>query len=141
MNDATFLARLHAHLDAGRAPLDDGELAAFAAGHPEHLETLAGLRADARELGAFRLHARPRHRRWPWLVAAACAAGAAAALVAVTLRGAPRAAPRPAGRILAASVEEIRPRAHVTAGCTASEPVLASPSHSLTTWTTWTEPR
>jgi hypothetical protein len=141
MNEHTFRERLQACLDERRDPLDDPELAAFAAAQPQCLELLVALRADARELGALRLA--PPRRRLRKQVLAACCAVAAAALVAVVLlrRGAPARPSAPAGRILAASLEELRPRAHAAARATARELLVATPTHSLTTWTTWSEPR
>ncbi len=143
MNDASFVARLQAHLDARRDPLDDGELAAYAAEHPEWLERLAGMRADARDLAALAPTATaPRRRRRTRPLAAAITAAALVAVALQTGAGRPSAtAAAPAGRILAASLTELRPRAHVTAGATATESVLTTAACSLATWTSWRERR
>jgi len=134
MNEASLLARVQAHLDARCDPLDDADVMASLDAHPEWLLRIAGLRADARALAG--LPVPQRSRRWPW-IASACFATAAAALVTVSLRPPPRCA----GRIVAASLAELRPRAHVAANFVVSESLVTTPTTRLETWQTVSEAR
>jgi hypothetical protein len=139
MNEHTFFARLNECLDDRRDPLDDAELAAFLDAHPEHLDALAALRADLLALGrASRTTA--RRRRWSWLAAAAVAAAAAFA-VAVWPR-----APHPpctpcSPRILAASLEELRPRTYISADLRMQQRLLRTATTTFETWEYRSEPR
>lgn len=123
MNRTEFDARLHAHLDARREPLDDPELVAWLEAHPEHLAAFAQLLADARDV----VHVRPAPRRVPRvLLLVAAGATAAATILLLALPDAAPAATR--SRIVAASLEELPPRAHAAAVFTVTETLCASPT-------------
>ena len=136
MDDVTFLARVQAHLDARRDPLDDAAVVAFVDAHPERLAEFATLRADARELARFASQrpARRSARAHLW-VAAAAAAGLAAVLLHT-----PRPTPA-AGRIVAASLHEQRPRAHAAATFLVNEALVCTATTRWQTWQTRSEPR
>jgi hypothetical protein len=138
LDDVTFLARVQAHLDARRDPLDDADVLAFVDAHPERLAELATLRADARELARLPVASRrpaPRFaRRYAWL-----AAGAAAALAAMLLHTS-RPTP-PAGRIVAASLHEQRPRAHAAATFFVREALVSTATTRWQAWQYRSEPR
>lgn len=133
MNATTLLARVQSLLDARQDPLDDDQVLAALEAHPEWLDRIAGLRADARALAQLRITPMHRPRRWPWFVAAIVAA---TWLVAMPWREPAR---RPAGRILAATLEELRPRAHVAATFVVNERLLSTPTTRLETWQTRSE--
>ena len=136
MNGDTFFARLHDCLDARRDPLDDAELVAYLDEHPEHLAAFAALRADLRALAV----PRATRRRWPWFVAAGSAA--AAAFVAVAVAAWAR-EPEPActPRILTASLEDLRPRAHIAVSWCVRQPLIRTPTTTFETWERRSEPR
>ena len=138
MNETTLLARVQSLLDARRDPLDDGDVVAALQAHPEWLERFAGLRADALVLATLPAAPVRRPRRWPWILSA-CFAAAAAALVVVALRLPPR--PRPAGRILAASLAELRPGEQIAATFAVKQVLLTTPTTRLETWQTRSEVR
>jgi hypothetical protein len=134
MDDVTFLARVQAHLDARRDPLDDAAVLAFVDVHPERLAEFAALRADARELARLPVASRrPARRHW-WV------AGAAAAGLAAMLLPTPRPTPA-AGRIVAASLHEQRPRAHAAATFVVNEALVSTATTRWQTWQYRSEPR
>lgn len=139
MDDVTFLARVQAHLDARRDPLDDADVVAFVDAHPERLAEFATLRADARELArsaaATRRPARRYASRYSWLTAAAAVAGLASMLLPT------RQPTPPAGRIVAGSLHEQRPRAHAAATFTVNEALVSTATTRWQTWQYRSEPR
>ncbi len=135
MNTEAFFARVHRCLDARQDALDDAELVAFLHAHPELLPEFAALSSDVRALAQ---RARPivRKHRWPWLAAAAALIVTAAAIAW------PDRAPRNSQpRILAASLEELRPRAHVAASYCVRQALVATATTSFETFEYRSEPR
>lgn len=133
MTDTTLLARVQALLDARRDPLDDDAVIAALQAHPEWLDRVVRLRADARALAQLPITPIHRPRRWPWFVSAIVAA---AWLVAILCRQPAR--PH-AGRILSAHLEELRPRAHIAATFVINERLLSTRTTRLETWQTRSE--
>jgi hypothetical protein len=136
MNETEFTTALHACLDARRDPLDDDALCTWLADHPEQLAAFAALRQS---LGALP-HAAPAHRRRAHPTATALclaivAAVAAAAALAV-LWPAPAVAPPPTRGILAASLEEVRPRAGAAVSFTVRQGWQVAPDTTFETWET-----
>lgn len=137
MNETALFARVQALLDERRDPFDDECVVAALQAHPEWLERTVGLRADASALSRLPVAPARRSRRWPWLVAAGFVAAAAILVTTVPCQP-PRAT---GGRILVASLEELRPRAHVAATFVVHERLLATPTTRLDTWQTRSEVR
>lgn len=139
MNETELFARVQELLDARMDPLDDAEVIAGFDANPEWLPRLAGLRADAMVL-ATSAPIRSRdtgRRRWPWWVAV-FGATAAAALLASQLATPTR---HRAGRIVASSLTELRPRAHLAATFVVKDAVVSTPSMRLQTWQVRSERR
>jgi hypothetical protein len=134
MNETAMLARVQQCLDARRDPLDDAEVVGFLDSHPEALALVAAMRADARALPELAALPAKHRRRW-WL--APTAAAAVVALLLAWPRGVDTAVPR----ILAASLEEVRPRQHLAANYFVREPLIATASTVLETWQYRSEPR
>jgi len=144
----TFLARVDACLDERRDPLDDADVVAFLDAHPEHLQAFAAQRADLRALAGLPVAAdrggepatarrAPRRRRLlPLLAATAVAAGVAFAVVFGDRDDSPGVAPsdvdpsidgpppRPASRILSASLETHATRAYASVDYTVFRPLV-----------------
>lgn len=138
MNESTFRHRFHARLDARQDPFDDADLVAFLDAHPEHLAAWAQLRRDAATLALLRppLAKAARIRR---ALVAGGGAAAAAILAALWLHAGPPAGRVP--RIVAASVAEVRPRAHAAATIVVHEPLLSSANARLEIYAQWSERR
>jgi hypothetical protein len=135
MTPVEFDERLQELLDARSDPLADPECVAFLDAHPERLDGLARLLQRCATLAVVS----PRHvrRRRPmvWLVAAA---GIAPAFEVAASSGSPApAAPPPGGRVLAASLQPIRPTLQPTATIRAYSVLLAGPTARLETFTQW----
>ncbi len=156
MNNDAFQERLQEHFDQRVDPLDDEQVVAFLNEHPEWLPRLAALRADVRTLAARPIGARPtgalptgalptgalptRTRR-RWFARAAGGAAAVAAVLLVWIATATPRAPRSAGRIVAASLTELRPRSHLAANFVVSERLLTTATTRLETYTHRSEAR
>ena len=137
MNETEFTMALHECLDARRDPLDEPTLCRHLAEHPEQLESFAVLRerlaglsepAAAVAGAATTLHARRRPALSRLYVIGALALAAAIAIAAVWPTPA---GPTPPSRgILAASLEELRPRAGAAVSFTVRQcwPPAAWPS-------------
>jgi len=133
MNETEFTTALHRCLDARRDPLDDAVLCAWLADHPERLEEFALLRQRLAVLPA----AVPveRARRWPAMLSLAGAAAMAAAVLAVAWPRPEPELPRVRG-ILAASLEESRPRAGAAVSFTVRQGWPIAPGVVLETYET-----
>jgi len=127
-DEPTFLARLHAALDARRDPFADDELVAWLDAHPSWLDRTARLCADVRTLAASSPPATRRRRRRA-LPAAATLAAAALAVFVPLATGGPAA---PAGRLLAAELSVQPPRAHLAVRVAAREVLIADGGTQLT---------
>jgi hypothetical protein len=123
MTNAEFERLLQECWDERRDPADDPQLCAWLLEHPEALEDFARRRAAILALAAT--HAPARRRSPVRLVLLAAALVAAAALL---LRFQTAARP-PAGRILAATLETSRPRAHSSVTWREHQ-VLCDPPHA-----------
>jgi hypothetical protein len=142
MNDDPMLVRLHELLDRGVDPFDDGELVAWLEVHPEFLPLAAALRADARDLAARVPAARSPGWRRPRLVLATCLATSAAAVaLAVGTWPGPTPADGAQPRIVAASIEELRPRAHLAATFVVHDSLVTTGSARLESYTMRSERR
>lgn len=129
MNHETeFEQRLHAHLDARRDPLDDPEVVAFLAAHPEHLAGFARCRETLRLLPAM---VPARRRRWARVTVAAAAAACAGVVLTLALDAAPT---PPRSRILDAELVALRPRAHAAVQFAMCQPLVASATTTLETY-------
>ncbi|HLQ38723.1 MAG TPA: hypothetical protein VK348_13020 [Planctomycetota bacterium] len=137
MTPAEYHERLHACFDARRDPLDDAGLCCFLAERPDELERLVALRERLQALPAAAA-ARPVRGRWSLVLVAAAAAAVAVLLTRPTPAGsAGAAAGAPAGsagRVLAASLEQLRPRAHAAVSFTVHQVLAATPT---TMWETF----
>lgn len=140
MNDDPMLARLHELLDRGVDPLDDEELVAWLEQHPEQLALAMAMRADARDLRDTAMVATrtPRRRRLRLALATSLAALAAAAFV-LAVWPAPETPAHP--RILAASFEELRPRAHLAATFVVHDSLVTTGRARLESYTLRSERR
>lgn len=130
---AEYLRRLQAALDGRRDPLDDAELCAFLDTHPDELERFAVFRQRLRVLPAAAA-ARPGHlpaRKSMLLVAAAGAVLALLFLAPAQPDGQGAAAP---GRVLTATLQELRPRAYAAVTYTVHEVFVATPTTTLETF-------
>jgi hypothetical protein len=132
MTPAEFQERLHACLDARIDPLDDTALCAHLAEHPDDLERFAALRQRLLAMPALGA-ARPVRVRWPLVLATAAAATLAVVLAQPTQAPSDGAAIAP-GRVLAASLEELRPRAHAAVSFTVHQVLAATPTTRLETY-------
>ena len=140
MNRAEFHTRLHECLDARRDPLDDPQLGAFLADHPDELEGFVALRERLAALPLFAAPLPAPVRTWrraaPWLLAGVIAA---AALLTVWW-STPTAAAAPLGRVLAASLVPIRPTLAATATSHARMVLLTQKDAHLEVFTRWSTP-
>ena len=134
MNETEFTTALHACLDARRDPLDDDALCTWLADHPEQLAAFAALR---QALGALP-HAAPARRRarLPTSLRLAIAAALVAAAALAVTWPAPAVAPPPIRGILAASLEEVRPRADAAVSFTVRQGWQVAPDTIFETWET-----
>ena len=139
MNETEFTTELHACLDARRDPLDDAALCAWLAEHPEHLEAFAALRQRLAALPAATPVADAvRTPRAGLLLAGAAAI--AALLLAVAWPSPEPALPSVRG-ILAASLEEQRPRAGAAVSYTVRQAWSIAPDVVLETHETRSQSR
>lgn len=137
MNAADFDRRVQQHLDARRDPLDDAELCAFLADHPDRLPTFGRLCETLRWLPAA--HPRPaRRRRWPFAVATGAVAAAALLLA---IGWAPPEPTPPKSRILRADLYEIQPRAFAAVHYAVRQPLLVDATTTLETYENRSERR
>jgi hypothetical protein len=146
MNHHDPLAGVHEALDARRDPLDDPSLCEALAANPQALVEFVALRERLAVLPG--LETRPlaphRARRWPWFAAAGAAAAAVVVGTFFTTRAAtpptPTLAPAPVGRVLAASLQPIRPTLGVVGAASARSVLLARPDARLETFVRWSAP-
>jgi len=129
MNADEFDRLLQQQLDARRDPLDCAALCTFLAAHPERLQQFAALRESLRLLPAM---AAPRRRRQVPLRLAAAAACAAVLVCGYCLW--PEHAIAPGSTILASSLQEIRPRAHVAVQFSMRQELLTTPTTKFETY-------
>jgi len=138
MNQHPLLARVHDLLDARLDPLADPAVRDGLRTRPDLLDVVVGLRAAARDLAGLRPGTAAPRRRVRWFAGTAAAAAVLAGAVAFG-RPAPTAVDpttHAGGRIVAASLEEIRPHGHVAAQFVVAAPVLTTASAHLESWTT-----
>ncbi len=136
-DEPTFLARLHAALDARRDPFADDELVAWLDANPDWLDRTARLCADVRAL-ATAAPSRARSGRRRVLPIAATLAAAALAVFVPWTTSDPAA---PAGRLLAAELTVAPQRAHLAVGVAEREVLVAYGTSHLTSKRVRTLPR
>ncbi|MBL8728763.1 MAG: hypothetical protein JNM25_10060 [Planctomycetes bacterium] len=133
MNAADFDRRVHACFDARRDPLDDAEVCAFLAAHPQRLPAFARLRETLRRLPEVAPRTRRHRRSAGWLAGMAVAAAAAIAVAVAWPRvRAAGTAPRPV--IFGAELREIRPRAYAAVQYSLRQRLVVSATTTLETY-------
>lgn len=140
MTPAEIDLRLQALLDARLDPLDDPMYCAHLAEHPEQLEAFALLRERLAVLPLLAPPvAEPTPPRWRWPVALGGLAAAVALAVVGTwaMLATPTMVATSHGRVLAASLQEIRPTLGAAAGARARTVLLDRADAKLEVFTVW----